>query len=222
MPEPLSARSGRPHPEACSGTAHPAGYRDGCPRPHPVRTKRSAAGGGEPPPRSPLSVAISPRSTARGRFQRRTGHGFPLDIATHCPRPRVGAGEERRRRGWGGGCRRRTYEWPALNSDVRSGPLHGKGPDPGCRSTGQGGPGEYPGPAPVSSEVARKRPERGFDRAGYQVKPSIRLCRCIRPARLSLRRTTRSPWREMRHWPCSGATWRRRRTLCTATPRRAS
>ena len=172
-----------------------------------------------PGPQPP--VAISPRSIARGRFQRRTGHGCPLAIATHCPRPHPGAGEEREAR-VGRGCRRRMYEEPALNSDIRYGPLHGKGPDPGYRSTGQGDPVEHPGPAPVSPEVARKRPERGFDRAGYQVKPSIRLCRCIRPARLSLRRTTRSPWREMRHWPCSGATWRRRRTLCTATPRRAS
>jgi len=33
------------------------------------------------------------------------GHGFPPGIATHGPRPREGAGEERLRRGWGGGCR---------------------------------------------------------------------------------------------------------------------
>ena len=60
-------------------------------------------------------MAISPRSSARGdpgekpgTVARRLhpGHGFPPDIATHCPRPREGAGEERRRRGRGGGCQR--------------------------------------------------------------------------------------------------------------------
>ena len=93
-------------------------------------------GGGtsSPSPSAPPPVAISPRSSARGdpgekpgtvahrlhpgygsppatsRVQLltryRPGYGCSPDIATHCPRPREGAGEERRRRGRGGGCQR--------------------------------------------------------------------------------------------------------------------
>ena len=93
-------------------------------------------GGGtsSPSPSAPPPVAISPRSSARGdpgekpgtvAHRLHPGYGSPPatsrvqlltryhpgyscspDITTHCPRP-VGAGEERRRRGWGGGCRQK-------------------------------------------------------------------------------------------------------------------
>ena len=58
----------------------------------------------------PLPVGPTPRGDihtvhSMGRPWRRAGHDCPPDIATHGPRP-VGAGEERRRRGWGGGGRR--------------------------------------------------------------------------------------------------------------------
>ena len=46
--------------------------------------------GGFPLPGPPM--AISPRSTARGRSRRRTGHGCPPNIAPHCPRHREGGG----------------------------------------------------------------------------------------------------------------------------------
>jgi len=70
-------------------------------------------GGGtsSPSPSAPPPVAISPRSSARGdpgekpgtvAHRLHPGYGFPPGIATHGPRPREGAGEERRRRGWGG------------------------------------------------------------------------------------------------------------------------
>ena len=69
-----------------------------------------------PPPRGPPPpVAISPRSTAWGEpgeepdtvsHRLHPGYGCSPDIATHGPRPLPGAGEERRRRGWGGGARR--------------------------------------------------------------------------------------------------------------------
>ncbi len=73
-------------------------------------------GGGtsSPSPSAPPPVAISPRSSARGDPREESdtvarrlhpGYGFPPGITTHGPRPQEGAGEERRRRGWGGGCR---------------------------------------------------------------------------------------------------------------------
>ena len=109
-------------------------------------------GGGtrSPSPSAPPPVAISPRSSARGEpgeepdtaaHQLHPGHGCSPDIATHGPRPQEGAGEERRRRGrgggrrqrcmgslpaekrgWGGGCRRdirvALAEMPATRSKV--------------------------------------------------------------------------------------------------------
>ena len=76
-----------------------------------------------PPPREPSPpVAISTRSTAWGdpgeepdtvSHRLHPGYGCSPDIATHGPRPREGAGEERRRRGRGGGCRREGYGYPS-------------------------------------------------------------------------------------------------------------
>ena len=40
------------------------------------------------------------------------GYGCSPDIATHGPRSPVGAGEERRRRGWGGGRRQKRMGIP--------------------------------------------------------------------------------------------------------------
>ena len=75
-------------------------------------------GGGtsSPSPSAPPPVAISTRSSTWGdsgekpgtvAHRLHPGYGFPPSIATHGPRPREGAGEERRRRGWGGGCRQK-------------------------------------------------------------------------------------------------------------------
>ena len=87
-----------------------------------------------PPPRQPLPQwRYPPRSSTWGdpgekpgtvAHRLHPGYGCPPDIATHCPRPRRGRGRSaagaggvgvpkecvaiscRRRRGWGGGCRR--------------------------------------------------------------------------------------------------------------------
>ena len=87
-------------------------------------------GGGtsSPSPSAPPPVAISPRSSARGdpgeepdtaSHQLHPGHGCSPDIATHGPRPQEGAGEERRRRGWGGGAGRSV--WVACRLKARAG-----------------------------------------------------------------------------------------------------
>ena len=87
-----------------------------------VWSVRDRGGGTSSPSLSaPPPMAISPRSSARGdpgeepdtaAHQLHPGHGCSPDIATHGPRPQEGAGEERRRRGRGGGCRQKRMSIP--------------------------------------------------------------------------------------------------------------
>jgi len=59
-------------------------------------------GSGAPLPVSPSPGGDTPTVQCTGRQGRRTGYGCPPGIATTAPAPE-GAGEERRRRGRGGG-----------------------------------------------------------------------------------------------------------------------
>jgi len=83
---------------------YPYGGADGVGLPAEVRyLERERQGRGN---KFPLPVGPSPRGDIHtvqypGISRRRTWHGCPPGIATHGPRPLVGAGEERRRRGWG-------------------------------------------------------------------------------------------------------------------------
>jgi len=65
---------------------------------------RQGRGNEFPLPVGPTPNGDIPTVQHMGRSRRRAGHGCSPDIATHGPCPRKGAGEERRRRGWGGGC----------------------------------------------------------------------------------------------------------------------
>jgi hypothetical protein len=70
-------------------------------------------------PGKPGSGSLLPRETAASTIP---WHGFPLDIATHCPRPLPGAGEERAARaGWG---------LPERNFRVPFCPGRGRAPSP--------------------------------------------------------------------------------------------
>ncbi len=73
-----------------------------------------------------------------GRSWRRAGYGCSPDIATHGPRPQEGAGEERRRRGWGGGRRQKCLgillpaaPTPPAPAALLPRPRRGRGPCPG-------------------------------------------------------------------------------------------
>jgi len=69
------------------------------------RSRRRAGHGGPPaPPRIRFPTSSTP-DTISHRLH--PGYGCSPDIATHGPCPREGAGEERRRRGRGGGCRQK-------------------------------------------------------------------------------------------------------------------
>jgi len=69
------------------------------------RSRRRAGHGG--PPATPR-IRFPTSSTPDTVFRRlHPGHGCSPGIATHGPCPRKGAGEERRRRGRGGGCRQK-------------------------------------------------------------------------------------------------------------------
>ena len=57
-----------------------------------------------PPPRGDIPTVQYP-----GISRKKPGYGCSPDIATHGPRPQEGAGEERRRRGWGGAAGRRVW-----------------------------------------------------------------------------------------------------------------
>ena len=64
-------------------------------------------------PHGPRHGEIPEKTRARLPTRHRPGHGCSPDIATHCPCPPLGAGEERRRRGRGGGAERRMGSLPA-------------------------------------------------------------------------------------------------------------
>jgi len=58
------------------------------------------------PPRIRFPTGFTPGTVSH---QLHPGYGCSPDIATHGPRPRDGAGAERRRRGWGGGAGRSVW-----------------------------------------------------------------------------------------------------------------
>ena len=138
----------------------------------------------------PLPVGPSPRGDITtvqhmGRSRRRAGHGCSPDIATHGPCPREGAGEERRRRGRGGGCRqkctgirrRRRRRGAGEKQDGWSVRDRGGGtrsPSPSApppvaispRSSARGDPGKEPGTAaPLISPRTDPAPGRGRGRS---------------------------------------------------------
>ena len=98
-------------------------------------------GGGKRPPSPSASppMAISTTVHCMGISRERPGHGFPPGIATHGPLPREGAGEERRRRGRGGGCRRSVWLSPWMGGRRRVWQRHPNSADshrPAPRATG--------------------------------------------------------------------------------------
>ena len=77
----------------------------GCRQKQGIWSVRDRGGGtSSPSPSAPPPVAISPRSTAWGDPGEEPGTATPLISQARTP-SRGGAGEERRRCGWGGGCR---------------------------------------------------------------------------------------------------------------------
>ena len=73
---------------------------------------RQGRGNKFPLPVSPTPRGDIPTVHSMGRSWRRAGYGCSPDIATHGPRPREGAGEERRRHGRGGGCPAEAHGYP--------------------------------------------------------------------------------------------------------------
>jgi len=101
-------------------------------------------GGGtsSPSPSAPPPVAISPRSSARGNPGEELDTAAPLIYARALPTHPIGAGEERRRRGWGGGAGRERTGIPAEMPAGRIGEM--------CRvreRERQGRGNEFPRPA---------------------------------------------------------------------------
>jgi len=80
-------------------------------RPHPPWRYPHGPVHGESPEKSRIRLLTS-STPGTAAHQLHPGHGCSPDIATHGPRPQEGAGEERRRRGRGGGCRQKRMSIP--------------------------------------------------------------------------------------------------------------
>gem|GEM_PF-4077865 len=87
-------------------------------RPHPPWRYPHGPVHGESPEKSRIRLLTS-STPGTAAHQLHPGHGCSPDIATHGPRPQEGAGEERRRRGWGGGAGRSV--WVACRLKARAG-----------------------------------------------------------------------------------------------------
>jgi len=156
-------RPGGEMSEKCRGTRLRE-VGDPLPGPHPPwRYSHGPLSGGEGRGGTGSGLALPPL-LPRNRRQHHPRARLSPGYRKHCPRPREGAGEERRRRGRGGGCRRSVWVSPAgrrnplpgphPRGDIHHGSLHGEIPGKNRVRAGSSRSPEKPASAPFLARLS--------------------------------------------------------------------